>query len=73
MTIPAVSDLTPEQVHDAAQAYLDLMGLLLGALHECTHGYAFVSRNDSGTGFIISGHVPQDLAAAILAASEDRP
>lgn len=62
-----IEDLTPEQVRELAEAYIDLLGKMLDALDECTMGYGFFSS--SGVGLNVTGHPPAALVRAILEAS----
>lgn len=52
-------DLTEAETKELAEAYIDLLRLMSGALHECDTGYGFFSWN--GRGFEITGHPPVDL------------
>jgi hypothetical protein len=59
MVLPEVDSLTPEQVKELAEAYLDLIRLMSEALVACETGYGFFSWN--GRGYEITGHPPTDL------------
>ena len=57
--MPNVGELAEGEVHELAEAYLDLLKLMVEALEECAIGYGFFSWN--GRGFEITGHPPHDL------------
>ena len=58
--------MSRKQRDELAEAYLDLFGNILDALHECDHGYAFVRFSDRGS-IISTGHLPHDLYEHIKA------
>jgi len=62
--LPAdLTGMTDAQVRELAEAYIDLLRLMSGALHDCSHGYGFFSW--SGRGYDITGHPPIELLRAI--------
>ena len=68
--LPAdIGGMSRNERDELAAAYLDLFGNLLDALHECNHGYAFVSFSDRGT-ILSTGHLPHDLYEHIRKAEQ---
>jgi hypothetical protein len=66
--LPKVDDLTPEQQRELAEAYLDLLSTMNGALEACETGYGFFSWN--GRGYEITGHPPHGLVEQLTKAVE---
>ena len=60
---PGVAGMTPEQIKELAEAYIDLLKLMVESLEECETGWGFFSW--SGQGFDITGHPPADLISHI--------
>lgn len=64
LNLPDFASLTDAEKADLAAAYLDLLGLMTHALHECETPVGFFWWN--GRGFEITGHPPDDLVDYIL-------
>ena len=59
--------LSPEQVIELAQAYLDLLNLMNEALMACETHWAYFAWN--GRGYEVTGHPPQEVVDAIRRAA----
>jgi hypothetical protein len=63
-----ISEMSEAEVRELAEAYLDLLQSMTGALDECDTTYGFFWW--SGRGFKITGHPPEDLVRRLRESDE---
>jgi hypothetical protein len=64
-TLPLDTEgMTNAEVSELANAYLDLLRLMVAALEDCQTKYGYFSLSEHG--FMITGHPPEELIDAII-------
>lgn len=63
-TLPNPHDLPAEGVMELAEAYIELLGMMVESLHGCTTGVGFYWWN--GRGFQITSHPPDVVVNEIM-------